>query len=441
MDSKVKTGLLVVASALAGIVIARYVLPTLGVAGWGNGPPSVTKQTAFQLAKPTTILAMPLQAPSSPATTALLQSLGWPGESAPNGYGDTQPLSNPTGPEDPVNLVATVYPSPWLANWRKARKFNARPQLVAVIDVKDPASLKENPLNLKAPTNCVYLYHLKGDAEDAGWSAAITQLQDPQHPEIGCVVPPAPTPQAPNLQTPVGAYQSVLYPVAPAARFVDAVQETGTITYDHETVLGIKCGLAWCEIGHRNISLPIHDGTVGGTQGINKAWHDEQQLWMRNSAGQLQLSGIRSSITPADNLDDHDASDYETTNPMQYVAVATIFFPNDISQQQLDDAGYGKTNPYHKTNPWGLKPGVNHLGLRHLPEGSGQCVVVVGSETCWRAAIVNASGKQLQKLRVSGLQIHPGAPQPGTARWYWTPLDEVVWIPCSEGCCTIETDS
>ena len=120
--------------------------------------------------------------------------------------------------------------------------------------------------------------------------------------------------------------------------------------------------------------------------------------------------------------------------------VAQIFIPQAVTQQQLNDAGYGANPPVKKKHPWGLRPGVNYLGLRHLVEGPGQCVAG-GNETCWRAAIVDFGGSQMQVLRVSGLQIHPGAPQPGVTRWFWTTADEVVWIPCSEGCCTIETDN
>ena len=234
MISKVQALLLAAVAVVLGYAIARYAVPTFGGMGTGGGGTGVTKRAAFQLATPTTILAMPQQAPSSPATTELLAALGWPGQNAPNGYGDTQPLSNPGGTEDPDNLVATVYPSPWLANWRKARKFNARPELVAVVDVKDPTKLKENPLHLIGSTNCVYLYHTRGSAEGMGWSAAVTQLQNPQTPADGCAPPPSPNPQLP---IPVGSYQDNALQVAPAARFVDAVLEGNTIKYNHETVL------------------------------------------------------------------------------------------------------------------------------------------------------------------------------------------------------------
>jgi hypothetical protein len=426
-------GIVGAAVALVGGFSVANLAAGRGPFSFGKG--SVGTARAFSLAQPITVLAMPQMPPASAVTSALLNALGWPGERAPNGYGDSQPLSNPGGTEDADNLVATVYPSPWLANWRKARKFNARPVLVAVIDIKDPTRLKENPLHLSGSTNCVYLYHAKGSGDAAGWSAAVTQPQDPAKPEKGCAEP-ASTP----LSLPVAAVGGSPGDVAPAARFVDALNEGGTIKYDHETLVGVKCGLGWCEIGHSTISAPP-SGVIGGTQATIKAWHDEQQLWKKDATGKLVASGIRSSIIPVNNIDDQDASDYETPDANHYIPVAQVFFPPGVDQTTLNTAGYGTTTPTGKTHAWNFHPGINYVGLRHLAEGSGKCVVVKDKETCWRAAIVEVTGAFVSSLRVSGMQVHEGVPQPGSARWFWTPADEVVWIPCSEGCCTVETDN
>jgi hypothetical protein len=206
--------------------------------------------------------------------------------------------------------------------------------------------------------------------------------------------------------------------------------------------IGIRCGVAWCEIGGPSnpgpagsgfgyppdVTFEAIPGLVSSTAGAKavtlvKGWFDAQFLAERNAVirpGTLPIhAGLNwGFVVPNPVLGDLVLSDFEGKWP--HVATAIV---GSEYQSILHFAA-----------------GSNKIYLCH---GSG-CKIPPDSLTCsdntmstsWWARIRAPDGNNRYRCVVN--RSYPAELDvPGTVRWRWKPDDETNWIKCPSGCCEI----
>ena len=374
---------------------------------------------AFRFAKEIKIAGDPPERPQPTGDALdLLIALGWSGTKMPDGYNDAQPFAAPSGSTEAASLMAWALASPYLPGYDRVAKFNKKAVLVAVLDVRNAPS--GNALGVVNGAYCVFLQHAAAGSEDGptSWTAWITGLKN-SNPLEGCADLSSTTP-VPVFA--VGGFSGGDVP--PAVRLVSTNGSSGL-------ALGIKCAKLWCEIGVTAASYKkaLSDGAYpgAGKKARIKGWHDEQELWMWGTGGKLVPSTIYASVIPDEQIEDHDEAYYSRGSANDFYPAVTVFIPPGTS---LGKSGYGDDpNPYSPNNKkgWGFSPGANVIGLHF--DGK-----------LWTAALLKP-GQAPVPLKVSSYMDHPSIPLPGTTRWYWTTKDEIIWMPCAEGCCTVETDT
>lgn len=350
----------------------------------------------------------------------LLTNLGWGDDGFPDGYHDAEPLANPSGTVDIAKLFAWAFASPWLSNFEAATQFDLGPTLVAIVDVPDPTALAQNPLKLVAGPNCVFLHH-QGGATATTWNAYVGK---PKADLTTCPIPAdLPGAKVDAFAVKFGSENGSYYP--PTVRFTE--RTTG------ETMLGVRCGNQWCEVGGTSSRNAVHQDIMTERKAKVKGWHDEQVLWTV-VAGTPTLSGVRASVVPDEDIQTRSQAFYMedpgTDSNQGYRQALRVFVDPMVPDPTLNNSpyGYGGTSPKPNRKQWGFaKAKVNTIELRF-------------DGTNWQARTyyMNGVNKVMTDLRVFYVMTHGNIPIPGTTRWYWTSADDAIWIPCAEGCCIIE---
>ena len=326
-----------------------------------------------------------------PVTQQLLAALNWNMASTPKGYWDEQGIMNAATPPQYVAVMAAI-PNPALATLSFAT-----PQLVAVVDLDKPVAAN-NPVGLtNAAPNCVFL-----QKTGQGWVAGVSQGSS-----SAC-----PAPSAMN----VVVTSHVVTPNPPSA--IPAVARIEVNDANHDVVLGVRCDAEWCNIGSPN-DLALPPGPDGGP--ISKTIrgrHDRQALG-KFAGGMMQPSGLIGTVIPDDDVNTRPMA-YYSGPTFKRVAVITI----EGSQADLDNSKYGTVATPKR---WGMSLGKNVVGLRYD-----------STKNEWQAAILDSHNQVSHALKVVSRDTHPMAMIPATARWLWDPGDEIMWLPCSDGCCTVD---
>lgn len=203
-----------------------------------------------------------------------------------------------------------------------------------------------------------------------------------------------------------------------------------------EQVIGVACGLAWCEIGRprfRTEPPPVAgNGPFGPGSGAEyilrfKGWYDEQELGTVDRGRDIHPSGVRGYVIPIGRLGSF--STYSAFNEWQTVAYVALSHESSSYQHKLNFVAGSLDAP------------PSTLAICQLMAG---CVGVPPNLISSCAPDVGPSGSTRWWLRISTATdtlykcaTRRGSTEtvPGTARWRWLADDETTWMRCTNGCC------
>lgn len=175
--------------------------------------------------------------------------------------------------------------------------------------------------------------------------------------------------------------------------------------------IGVRCLTGWCDIGHDNtLDAPPSQGS-GGREWRIKGWRDEQLLAVpgpaSNGHGSLHR-GPRGMVVPVHGLESVSTHDFETWQP-----VATIWIRGPIP-----------TNSVYSR--WGLKSDSPAQVWLRQQNGS------------WQAGFTKRGTQADDNTPAFIVKRKPwDETVPGVARFVWTADDDLFWIACDQGCCTV----
>jgi len=244
--------------------------------------------------------------------------------------------------------------------------------------------------------------------------------------------------------------------------------------------IGIKCGMAWCELGSRNSPFTPslgHKAALGSplsTQRVieNKGWYDEQDLAMPGSQddpgrpGKKRLipSGIKGTIIPDPALGQKDSTDF--VNPWTQAAYIAL----DVKSAKAGAVSYYETAlNLRPARLNGDLKSLNQLafcfGTREhcgVPSLDGPRAPRCGFQKSLSGWENNWFGTPIARwwVRITAAPLPPGATTnadtvrykcvmrrgheqvtekiPTTARWRWLLGDDTTWTECVQGCCEIK---
>jgi hypothetical protein len=292
-----------------------------------------------------------------------------------------------------------VWASAALNDWEDTDFENAAIPTVQVIDYND---LPYVELGIGHGHNCLYLRSVAG-----AWSARMKQQE---YTNACPAIADADFAALPPLN---------VTRIPPRVEHKDSIPPVARWDWDpvHERhFIGVKCGRAWCEVGKAAFaSSPTYPPTAA-TQHI-KGWYDEQQLAL---PGAVHLNpGRQARIIPVSGLANLTAADFHCgascPRTAGWVPVATALY-NDTG-----DAIYATKMNLHAGR-------TAQISMRSM-DSSGTII--------WQSRIISQKDTAYKKVfRVD----HHGFNIPATARWFWRENDEMMWIKCLAGCCSVTSD-
>ena len=208
--------------------------------------------------------------------------------------------------------------------------------------------------------------------------------------------------------------------------------------------IGIRCGLAWCEVG--DPSPPDAPGTgamypptlpfdpvpgfipsSASAKAVSwvKGWYDAQPLAFRVSSpppGALKVrpSGPVEFVVPNPVLGDLQQANFAS----KWVHVAWAFMAADYRSKLSYRKGRNKISLCYGTS--------THCGILRLP----RCAIITGLKPAWWAKTQLPDGG-VRFNCVTWRSYPAGIDVPGTVRWRWQSEDETNWVKCPSGCCEI----
>jgi hypothetical protein len=293
------------------------------------------------------------------------------------------------------------------------------------------------PLGIENGFNCLYLW------DPPNWKAVIIPQYDNPDCRFKRIVEPLPG----------NAKALAVRPVKPLSyppfrdREYPPVARWDWDPRAQQQYIGIRCGLAWCEVGGPSSPDPVGTGpmyppplTFDPVPGLTaatattkavylvKGWFDAERLAERvetptGSAAALRVrpSRITGFIVPNPVLGDVQ----ETHLARTWVHVAWAVVDSDY------------------TSVVRLKRGQNKVSL--CKGTMGECRVSRDrvanclenlSNTRWWARIENPGGDVSYHCVI--FRSYPSQIDvPGTVRWRWLPDDPTNWIKCPSGCCEL----
>ena len=196
-------------------------------------------------------------------------------------------------------------------------------------------------------------------------------------------------------------------------------------------VLAFKCIDAFCEAGTTSPRRAwVHPSAMEESQTVKppvhryvKGWHDEQEFaeQYRASDGQIRWrsTNVKASIVPDEKVSSYDSRDFHVVHPNKWFAVAKIHIHSSLPNS-------------NKFYGWGLRQGVNHVGIRY---DTARDTLVIG---IFASALPNQPSSAPTPRRtwlVQKRELHFDAAVPGTARFRFTVGDDGIWTPCGNACC------
>jgi hypothetical protein len=217
--------------------------------------------------------------------------------------------------------------------------------------------------------------------------------------------------------------------------------------------LGLKCDVAWCEIGPRGFIqspawTPVATLPYRTRRNLMiKGWYDEQMLAGAAAAATLPpVSGIRGTIFPHEALADYtDASFQKTWRVIAYIAVPRT---SDKYVQAMNLRSTPTANPLTPLDPRKLNTiefcvGTGaECGVNPIPA----CPPISSSDaTNWGWSKITPAGggppkyKCVTRWSNAGMTDFTGAllSLPASTRWRWVASDETSWSQCMAGCCEV----
>ncbi len=213
---------------------------------------------------------------------------------------------------------------------------------------------------------------------------------------------------------------------------------------DKRTIIGIKCGNDWCEIGPPdgfgespsrewnhfanmpgNGNLPPQAERPPGH--IRRGWYDEQRLAVEIEPGVLEPAPMAAIALPHPALSSHNENKYHG----KWKKAAFVILPEDLEGYELKN--------------W--KAGVNEISLcwsyDDEQNDNKRCQFTGKAPTC---ALNESNENRNWWFRTTSSEDNVtyscvkrcdrDTPIPGTVRWRWQEQDEKLWIRCGTGCCT-----
>ena len=214
--------------------------------------------------------------------------------------------------------------------------------------------------------------------------------------------------------------------------------------------IGVKCGLAWCEIGGANFSPnPPYRGPfpaeVARVRRI-KGWYDEQLLAVPGPSGTLVPSRLKGTLIPHPALGRYTATDFDGKwSVAAYVALdggSPQEFDHYMNKYNLTRAAVG--DPVERLNRIELCQGTRGkcgISFWEKPTCGGLNFIGMGQVRWWARVTSPASPKPRVHCVARIDHTSVGRHIPGTARWRWIIGDETSWTRCIEGCCEMDNNS
>lgn len=235
--------------------------------------------------------------------------------------------------------------------------------------------------------------------------------------------------------------------------------------------IGLRCGVAWCEVGLTQpsktyqVEMTENAATLTGAEAIAavsaltampattkriydvQGWYDEQILAKYSSPP--TPSGIIAKVFPSDDIQTASGTVGPFTDTWVLAAEVALDVPTGVA------------NPYDaKLNLEGTTPGgnLNQIwfcyrdsacpGMATDPICSNEYKAVAGGEAYkWWAKIVSSDNSptnpdvEYRCVRYyptpSSLNETDRSNIPRTARWHWLEQDDIIWEWCPAGCCEV----
>ena len=250
---------------------------------------------------------------------------------------------------------------------------------------------------------CIYLAH-GGNS----WTSAVT----PFNSRSGCAAPtsgdvlPVDTSVVTN-DTNLADFPSVI-------RFTRDSQGNPSIA--------VSCLNEVCEIGHDHGLHQAPGFSGNGVQWQVKTWHDEQLLSVPNAhptpGGPTVTPWLDGMVVPVDTLGNIKVMGYA----QDWRHVAKIWLSAlPPSKSTYDNWGL----------QWSSTSGENWVWLRLNGRVWEATFTVAGAPKPTNPAKIFA----VTRTNWAPIPVYP------TARWVWDDSDDVLWVACDQGCCTVSGDA
>lgn len=224
-----------------------------------------------------------------------------------------------------------------------------------------------------------------------------------------------------------------------------------------EQYIGVKCGIAWCEIGANGFQTSqAHTRQIQRTTDATsplgllwlklfkssllrqqrvwrvKGWYDEQHLAIPDASGKIRPGAARGTVVPHPDL-----STYRNEKAFSGTWKVVAYFL--IDQPSLAYQGKLLLTPQReaRTTLALCKGTANACGVTNPPPPRTQEEWWGGwLKDSWWGKVASSDGQVLYRRVVR--RKHPEEVRgrvPATARWRWHPFDEEIWVYCPQGCC------
>jgi|GEM_PF-609629 len=278
---------------------------------------------------------------------------------------------------------------------------------------------KYHPLSIEPGFNCLYLYHPK--TNPSGWSSKMVPVQyqyqcdtnrDPEDLPGGVLE----VRRIANLE-----YGDKDYP---------AVARWDRDPISGHQYAGLRCELAWCEVGDAGFkSSSPYSATAGGQRvwGI-KGWYDEQYLAV-NVNNALVPGLVMGTAYPDSDLWKRSKTDF-----MKHWLPAAHIVLHSSSDAYFGKVEFGPGSVPDPSNVISLCYGVESDCIPANWLDKVKCGDQ-GNPTYW--AMFSPVARTDTLYRCVKYRDHMGIGMPATVRWRWEANDETNWVRCPDGCCQV----
>lgn len=202
---------------------------------------------------------------------------------------------------------------------------------------------------------------------------------------------------------------------------------------EKQQYIGIKCGVAWCEIGPVGFTpsppLPVASNADSSVRRVRliKGWYDQQLLAKLTEDGGMQPSGVLGTVIADPRLGQWSDADFLEKHA-------------DVAQVVLEvlEGNERRTLMYYQKK-YNVHParydGPAKLAIRNTAEEN--------PSGYWNARIRRGglfglfTDKNVNIVRraVDRTTFNESYVVPAVARWRWIQGDEGIWTRCTDGCC------